>query len=69
MFTCHRNVEIKCDEVSKQSHQPPYVSDFRTGQRQFALIALQGTRFNRRKLIPTIECKAFLISLKLEVTM
>ena len=70
MFACQRNVEIKanrlpqCDEVSKQSHQPSYVSDFRTGQRQLALIALQVTRFNRRKLPPKIEYKAFLISLK-----
>ena len=76
MFTCQRNDEIKAKGFSGASMLTPCslinnpmfpISE--TVQPQLALIALQGTRFNRRKLIPTIECKAFLISLKLEVTM
>ena len=77
MFTCQRNDEIKAKGFSGASmltpcsliNNPMFPTSERTVQPQLALIALQGTRFKRRKLPQTIECKAFLISLELEVTM
>ena len=78
MFTCQRNDEIKAKGFSGASMLTPcslinnpmfLTSEHRTVQPQLTLIALQGTRFKRRELPPTIECKAFLISLELEVTM